>query len=265
MANAKNFTSTEIEGFNRDEWAHTTPVLPNGEESGKSGGAAALPKYFESTGALKTPLGTLGNFQLRDDQSDKLNGTLYSRGKVQDDLHTVIEHMSTPKITSGMNADATAEDIAQLKKDIEDLRKRLHASAASPLPVNELERSLDSKYGPNATVTTKNGSLTIGGLVQSWYYADPEQDRIARDVPASEMLDASAFGVRRNELKFSFNANKLSVVNIEPARESTKLPEAWTAFLNHIRLRHSTVISSEAHLQPNDGRRFELLPIPQRA
>src|SRR5207244_2754762 len=62
-----------------------------------------------------------------------------------------------------MAADASTAEVEQLKRDIEDLRKQLRTVSA-PTRTSSVERALDSKYGPNANVTTKNGKLTIGGL-----------------------------------------------------------------------------------------------------
>ena len=52
-------------------------------------------------------------------------------------------------------------DYEKLKKEVEELRQKLAASA----PVAEggaVERVLENKYGPNAGVTTRQGKLTVG-------------------------------------------------------------------------------------------------------
>ena len=128
-------------------------------------------------------------------------------------------------------ADASQAEIDQLKRDIEDLRKRLNSSSA-PRSSN-VERALDSKYGPNASVTTKNGKLTISGLVQAWYYTIQKDNRGLFDKSGAtagpdtnEGQDNSSFRIRRTELKFTMDIheNVTAVVMIDPAREATSFP-----------------------------------------
>ena len=107
---------------------------------------------------------------------DKLEGSLYSRGKVTDDVHAVLNYMPTAKTVAGMKGDATTAEIEQLRKDVEDLRGKLR-SATQGQNDNSVNRSLDSKYGRSATVTTRNGQLTIGGLEQVWYYTDAQSPK----------------------------------------------------------------------------------------
>jgi len=129
-------------------------------------------------------------------------------------------------------ADATQAEVDQLKRDIEDLRKRLNSSTAAPR-TSSVERALDSKYGPNATVTTKNGKLTISGLVQAWYYTIQKDNRGLFDKSGgtagpdtNEGQDNSSFRIRRTELKFTMDIheNVTAVVMIDPAREATSFP-----------------------------------------
>src|SRR5947207_2188895 len=105
-----------------------------------------------------------------------------------------------------MAADAEVE---QLKRDIEDLRKQLrNVSTTHTTTVSSgCDKCLDSKYGPNAVVTTKNGKLTIGGLVQAWYYTFQHESRAMFDgagagggagvVDSNETQQVGGFRVRR--------------------------------------------------------------------
>lgn len=60
------------------------------------------------------------------------------------------------------------KELEMLKKEIEDIRKE--KATSRPVGTGVVDKMVDNKYGPNATVTTKQGKLTIGGLLQVWYY-----------------------------------------------------------------------------------------------
>jgi len=128
-------------------------------------------------------------------------------------------------------ADEKAE-IDALKKDIEELRRKLNSSSA-PAAKSSVDRALDSKYGPNSAVTTKTGRLNISGLVQVWYYSIQNDNRGLFDDPTintipdtNEASDNDSFRVRRTELKFTMDIheNITAVVMIDPAREATSFP-----------------------------------------
>ena len=128
--------------------------------------------------------------------------------------------------------DASKAEIDGLKRDIEELRKRLNTSTntGGKTPV---DRALEGKYGPNTSVTTKSGKLAIGGLVQVWYtsfqndnsglFDDPTVNGIA---DTNEGQDNDSFRIRRTELKFTMeiHENVTAVVMIDPAREATSFP-----------------------------------------
>ena len=59
------------------------------------------------------------------------------------------------------------KEVQELKKEIESLRKE--KTTSKPLAGSAVDKAIDNKYGPNATVTTKEGKLTISGLIQIWY------------------------------------------------------------------------------------------------
>ena len=75
-----------------------------------------------------------------------------------------------PSAVRAADKDATSAEIEQLKKDVEQLRKRLNSSSTA-MPRSSVDKMVDSKHGPNSTVTTKSGRLTISGLLQVWYYS----------------------------------------------------------------------------------------------
>ncbi len=123
-----------------------------------------------------------------------------------------------------------------MRKDLDELRKwRSSAQTVAPVHSN-VERALDSKYGPNASVTTKNGKLTISGLVQVWYYTYQKDNNGLFQgagagggdtiVDTNEGQDNSSFRIRRTELKFTMDIheNVTGVVMMDPAREATSFP-----------------------------------------
>jgi len=135
-------------------------------------------------------------------------------------------------VTCGVRAADEKAEIEALKRDIEDLRKRLSATSA-PTRSSGVERSLDNRYGPNATATTKSGKLTIGGLTQIWFYAFQKDNRGLFDKTGggplpdtNEGQQNSSFRVRRTEIKFTMDIheNVTGVVMIDPAREATSFP-----------------------------------------
>src|SRR6185503_13290782 len=76
-------------------------------------------------------------------------------------------------LLAGMAAagEVTQSEYSQLKKEVEELRQRLSSRAPVGTASATVDQCLDNKYGPNAVVTTRQGKLTIGGLLQVWYYS----------------------------------------------------------------------------------------------
>ena len=104
-------------------------------------------------------------------------------------------------------ADATQAEIDKLKKDVEDLRRKLSGSS-STVSKTSVDKALDSKYGPNSTVSTRNGKLTISGMVQVWYQAVQNDNRGMFDNVAgtgvfdtNEHADNDTFRIRRTEFQ----------------------------------------------------------------
>jgi hypothetical protein len=94
------------------------------------------------------------------------------------------------------------KEVQALKKEIEDLRK--DKAASKPLAASKVDKAVDNKYGPNATVTTKEGKLTISGLIQVWYqhiqndnhgrYYDPGANPGVSNLPIGAVTWANATG-----------------------------------------------------------------------
>jgi len=128
--------------------------------------------------------------------------------------------------------DASKADIDSLKKEIEDLRKQLNRTA--PARSNTVDKALESKgYGPDCPVKTHQGRLTIGGLLQAWYYAPQTDHRALFDDQVVNAVDDSnegsqnnSFRIRRAEVSFKMDIheNVTAFVKIDPANEANSFP-----------------------------------------
>ena len=144
-------------------------------------------------------------------------------------------------------AGISKQDYEKLKKEVEELRQKINSSA--PVAGTKADALVDNKYGPNTAVTTRQGKLTMGGLVQVWYYSIQndrkgfvDADKATRYIPtgggffaplppptnfgSNEVVDNDSFAIRRAELKFTMDIheNVTAVVMIDPAREATSFP-----------------------------------------
>jgi hypothetical protein len=144
--------------------------------------------------------------------------------------------MTVVALTFGATA---AEPVTQaqydaLKREVEDLRERLTRTTPVVNQTSPVEEVLGNKYGPDAPVTTGHGKLTLGGLLQVWYYSIQNDNRgwfdadavTADPVGSNEVADNDSFRVRRAELKFTMDIqeNIRAVLMLDPARESTSFP-----------------------------------------
>ena len=130
------------------------------------------------------------------------------------------------------SSDASKTEIDSLKKEIEDLRKQLNKTA--PAKSSTVDKALESKgYGPDAGVKTHDGRLTIGGLLQVWYYAPQTDhralfdDQVVNDVDdTNEGSQNNSFRIRRAELTFKMDIheNVTAFVRIDPANEASSFP-----------------------------------------
>jgi hypothetical protein len=117
-------------------------------------------------------------------------------------------------------AGATVDD---LRKEVEDLRKRVNQRDTVKPSIGKVDSALASKYGPNAEVTTKAGRLEIGGLLQLWSISDRARDQ--HDVfttGTGETLDNGNYAIRRAEMRFTIDIheNITAKIVVDPAREN---------------------------------------------
>src|SRR5437868_3238748 len=64
-----------------------------------------------------------------------------------------------------------ATEIEELRAEVAKLREAVNAQRLQATPTTSpVDTLMDNKYGPDAKVSTRAGKLTIGGLVQVWYY-----------------------------------------------------------------------------------------------
>lgn len=138
-------------------------------------------------------------------------------------------------------AEISAADWEAMKKEVAELRKENSAIRKSndelvgkigPLK-GSVDKALDTKYGPGAAVSTKQGKLTISGLVQVWYYSIQNdhkglfQDAAVNGITdTNEAQDNDSFRIRRTELKFILDLNEhvSAEVMIDAAREASSYP-----------------------------------------
>lgn len=134
---------------------------------------------------------------------------------------------------------------ATLKKDLEDLRRRLSAqerkSGIANSPIANADVMVENKYGPNAGVTTKEGKLTMGGLVQVWFYTIQNDNYSVYNheglvaqagadnefgFASNEVNDNDGFAIRRAQLRFTMDIheNVTAYVMIDPAAEADSYP-----------------------------------------
>ena len=66
-------------------------------------------------------------------------------------------------LSSAMAVEVPTAEWERMKQQIAELQA---AGASTPNTSSMVDTAMDSKYGPNAAVTTKTGHLQIGGLVQ---------------------------------------------------------------------------------------------------
>lgn len=133
--------------------------------------------------------------------------------------------------------------VDDLKKEVEKLRKEIAKKQDGGAAIGgKVDEFVAGKYGPNTCVTTKNGKLAIGGLVQVWYQS-VQNDNRGVFVPAdanqldpsdlyaggpgfyapetNETHDNDTFRIRRAELSFSLDIheNITAYLMMDPASE----------------------------------------------
>lgn len=122
--------------------------------------------------------------------------------------------------------DDLRKELDKVKKELEEMKKE---KATARAPIASAQAAVEGKYGPNTAVTTKQGKLTIGGLVQVWYYSIQDDNigffgdnspTTALGGDTNEMKDNDSFAIRRAQLRFTMDIheNVTAVVMIDPAR-----------------------------------------------
>ena len=129
-----------------------------------------------------------------------------------------------------------ASQVDDLQNQVEDLRRQISKrSDLSAAPIGQADSLVESRFGPNAEVTTKSGKLTVGGLVQVWYQSvENDHQGITRSisnanvfgntafVDNNEVLDNDTYRIRRTELRFTMDVteNITGYMMMDPSRES---------------------------------------------
>ena len=140
--------------------------------------------------------------------------------------------------TSEKEVEALREEVKQMKvlrEELTTLTEKFTAAqntAKNATPA-AADKVLDKKFGPNANVIARNGSLQLGGLLQTWYYTQQHDKRGLFSAPATGVIDTNAasntdsFRIRRAEIAFKINVNDKvsSYVMIDPANEATAFPQ----------------------------------------
>jgi hypothetical protein len=122
------------------------------------------------------------------------------------------------------------QEIEKLKQEVMQLRK--DKAQAKPAVGGMVDKAVENKYGPNAPVTSKQGKLTVGGLVQAWFYSIQNDnlgffgnrgafsDSLANPAgDTNEGKDNDSFAMRRVELRFTMDIheNVTAVVMLDAA------------------------------------------------
>jgi len=135
-----------------------------------------------------------------------------------------------------VSGEITQAEFDKLKREVQELKQ----NNQKPVTSNAAERVTEEKYGPDAAVRTRSGRLTIGGLVQVWYYSIQNDNSswynrdglnrhgggVTNAAGSNEVADNDSFRIRRAELKFTMDIteNVTAHVMIDPAREATSFP-----------------------------------------
>lgn len=157
---------------------------------------------------------------------------------------------------ASMTQAADRAQIDDLNKEINDLRNTLNSRPVAPLEKSNVDQAL-AGHGCDTTplpVKTRNGKLTIGMLVQVWYY-DFQQDRrgLFDGAGSSGVVDTnstqnnSGFRVRRTEMYFGMdiNENINSFLNWDPDREASTYPFIYDNTANQSAFKRLNLVNPE--------------------
>lgn len=150
-------------------------------------------------------------------------------------LAVVATTLSTAIIRAEDNAPVTRSEFELLRKQLAsvqdenaDLRSKIE-----PLTDTKVERAIDNKFGPDAPMTSKSGKLSVGGLMQVWYYGIQNDShglfndrRVNNIIDVNSTSDNDGFRVRRAQLNFSVEINKhvFAYFMFDPVFEQTSFP-----------------------------------------
>jgi len=142
--------------------------------------------------------------------------------------------LALPKLWAA--EDDLRKELDQVKKELEGMRgikEELEAmkkqKSDGKAPIASAKAAVENKYGPNSSVTTKQGKLSIGGLVQVWYYSIQNDNigfygDVSPTTPGggdtNETRDNDSFAIRRAEFSFTMDIheNVTGVIRLDAAR-----------------------------------------------
>jgi hypothetical protein len=160
-----------------------------------------------------------------------------------------------------------ATTVDELRKEVEDLRKRVTQRETTAKPIGKVDLAVSGKYGPGAEVITKTGRLEIGGLLQLWSFNGRQQH--THDVfgksGTGETIDNGNNAIRRTEIRFKLDIheNIFAYVAIDPTREidSFRLRACSSPSLSSIQ--NSMRSMARALAVPPKCARFSSAPAPR--
>jgi len=137
---------------------------------------------------------------------------------------------------------ANASQVQDLRAEFEKLRADFNKQPdAGQAPIDHV---ISSRYGPNATVTTKDGKLQIGGLIQVWFTAMQNDHKgIVQPAPGNNLAlpepnglnDRSTFRIRRTDLRMAYDLTPeiTGYFMVDPTRESNLFYTPIPTFPQH--------------------------------
>ena len=176
-----------------------------------------------------------------------------------------------------------AVEINDLRKEVERIRGEIaHQDDPKTNPVSQVDQAiLFDKYSDNQTVATKNGRLTVGGLVHIWYqHIQNDKTGIVRAAPnnildptpgigangsgtpipePNSVLGNDTFRVRRCELRFKIDIteNIDATILMDPSREANVTFSPVPANPNH------NAVFNNPHLADGSGQQKGNFIVPQ--
>lgn len=130
---------------------------------------------------------------------------------------------------TALRAAVTEAEFEAMKKEMHEMRMQINGMSASATPVvSQLDKALAAQCVSNETVKSSVGRLTMGGMLQVWYYAFERDNRGLFDNPGAgivdhnQAVDISSFQIRRAELNMAMDIheNFTAYMMVDFARES---------------------------------------------